>query len=283
MTGPRANSSGARFSLIHLLKQLYNYRELVSIMTIRDVKVRYKASVLGFFWTLLNPLAMMLVFTAVFSFINPSHNISNYPLYVLCGLLPWNYLSAGLSGSTNSIVTNAELIKKVPFPRELLPISAVLAQLVNFLLALTVLFAAIAVFQSSFSAWLWLLPVVILMQTLFILGLSMILATINVFYRDVMLILDVVILAWFFLTPVFYPLETLPRSQELFGYTLNVHRLMYIFNPMASLINTYRDILYWGYRTDLDFFARTALTSIIIFIIGYWVFNRYSGRFGEEV
>lgn len=252
-------------------------------MVVRDVKIRYKGSILGFVWTLLNPLAMMLVFSAVFTFMVPTNEIPNYPLYILCGLLPWNYLANGLLTGTGSIVGNGVLIKKVHFPREILPISSVFAQLVSFLLALVVLFVAIVFFQAPFSAWLWLLPVVILMQTFFILGLTFILTTINVFYRDVTMILDVFVLAWFFLTPVFYPMDILPASYELFGISLNIHRLMYILNPMASLINTYRDILYWGYRTDLDFFIRTCITSLIVFGIGYWIFNRYSARFGEEV
>lgn len=271
------------FDILNRLTQLYHYRELIGLLVGRELKVRYKNSVLGFVWTLLNPLGMMLVFSAVFTFMAPNSTLGNYPLYILCGLLPWNYLATSLQSGTGSILTNAELIKKVNFPREILPISTVLAQLVNFLLALIVLFVAVFFFQGSFSKWLWLVPIVILLQTLFVLGLSLILSTVNVFYRDVAVVLDVVVLAWFFLTPVFYPLDILPRSAQLLGIELNVHRLMYILNPMASLINTYRDILYWGYRTDFDFFARTAISSILVFVVGYWLFNRYSAQFGEEV
>ncbi|MEZ4710399.1 MAG: ABC transporter permease [Caldilineaceae bacterium] len=265
------------------LRNLVAYRELIYYLVVRDLRARYKNSVLGFLWSLLNPLALMLVFTAVFTIMRPDHTIQNYPIYVLCGLLPWNYFAAGLLGSTNSIVAGAGLIKKVYFPREALPIAAVLSQLVNFLLAFVVLFVALIFFQSPWSAWLWLLPLVILMQSCFILGLSFILATINVFYRDVMMIIDVVILAWFFLTPVFYPISAVPATANLLGFTLPLHRLMYVLNPMASLINAYRDILYWGYRTDLDFLVRTLITSLVILIFGYWFFQRYSGRFGEEL
>lgn len=265
------------------LRTLYNYRELLYNLVVRELRARYKNSVLGFFWSLLNPLAMMLVFSIVFQFVAPNNSYHNYPIYLLCGILPWNYFSAALMGSTGSIVNGSGLIKKVYFPREVLPIASVLSQLINFLLALVVLFAAIIVFQAPWSAWLWLLPVVIFLQTCFVLGLSFILATVNVFYRDVMIILDVVVLAWFFLTPVFYPLDFVPETVTLFNVALPAQRLMFIFNPMASLVNTYRDILYWGYRTDLDFFLRTAVTSLLMLAIGYWVFNRYSSRFGEEL
>jgi len=270
-------------NLLTQMGALLDYRDLIYNLVVRELRARYKNSALGFLWSLLNPLAMMLVFSAVFNFIVPNNDYPNYPIYVLCGILPWNYFAASLMSSSNSIVAGAGLVKKVYFPREVLPIAGVLAQLVNFLLALLVLFAALVFFQAPWSPWLWLLPVVIALQTCFILGLALLLSTVNVFYRDVMMILDVVILAWFFLTPVFYPMEYVPASVTLWGIEWPVQRLMYILNPMASLINTYRDILYWGYRTDADFFLRTAVTSLLTLLIGYWFFKRYSGRFGEEV
>ena len=252
-------------------------------MVIRELKARYKNSVLGFFWSLLNPLGMMLVFMVVFGIFMPNNSLERYPIFLLCGLLPWNCFNASLMSSIGSIIGNANLVQKAYFPREVLPIAAVLAQLVNFLLALIVLFALLIIFSTPFSLWLLLLPFVIFMQTCFALGLSMILATLNVFYRDTMMILDVTLLAWFFLTPIFYPLDLLPVSAELWGMNLDVHRLMYILNPMASIINTYRDLLYWGYRTDLDFLMRTFITSMAVLVLGYWIFTRYSGSFGEEV
>jgi len=265
------------------LRELVQYRELVLNLTIRELKARYKSSALGFLWSLLNPLGMMLVFTFVFTVMMPNNQVEKYPLFLLCGLLPWNFFSAGIMASINSIVGNANLVKKVYFPREALPISSVLANLVNFLLGLVVLFVALFIFRAKFSPWLWLLPVVILIQTCFILGIAFILSTVNVYYRDTIMIMDVVILAWFFLTPVVYPIENLPTGYTMFGVTLNVHRLMYIFNPMASLVAAYRDLLYWGYRTDLDFLLRTAVTALAILALGYWFFVRHSGRFGEEV
>jgi lipopolysaccharide transport system permease protein len=112
---------------------------------------------------------------------------------------------------------------------------------------------------------------------------ALILSTLNVFYRDTLMIMNVVILAWFFLTPVFYPVTILPDTYTLWGIALNPERLAYILNPVASLINIYRDLLYWGYRTDLDFFIRTTLTALVVLSFGYWFFVRYSDRFGEEV
>lgn len=271
-----------RVSMFAQARQLWQYRELIWNLVVRDLKSRYKNSVLGFVWSLLNPLGMMLVFTIVFTILLPNQ-IERFPIFLLCGLLPWNYFTGGVMMSTNSIVGNAGLVKKVYFPREVLPIATVLSTLVNFLLSLLVLFAVLLIMRAQFSPWLWLLPVVILVQTCFVLGIALILSALNVFYRDTIMIMDVVLLAWFFLTPVVYPIDVLPSSYQLWGITLDVRRWMYIVNPMASLIAAYRDLLYWGYRTNLDFFIRTALTSLLILIIGYWVFLRYSGRFGEEL
>jgi lipopolysaccharide transport system permease protein len=265
------------------LVTLYQARELIYNLVQRELKARYKNSVLGFVWSLLNPLGMMVVFTIVFSVLMPNNSVPNYPIFLLCGLLPWNFFSASIMTGTNSIVANGNLVKKVYFPREVLPIATVLANLVNFLLALVVLFAAMLLVRISLSPWLVLLPVVILIQTCFTLGIVFLLSTFQVFYRDTLIVLDVVLLAWFFLTPVFYPTSLLPTSLTVLGITLDVQRVMYILNPMASLINMYRDILYWGYRTDPDFFWRTSLTALSVLGIGYWVFVKYSGRFGEEV
>ncbi|MGQ9491401.1 MAG: ABC transporter permease [Anaerolineae bacterium] len=269
-------------TLAHLA-ELIRYRELIVNLTIRELKTRYKNSVLGFFWSLLNPLGMMLVFTIVFTVLMPNSQIRNFPVFLLCGLLPWNFFSAGVMTGTNSIVSNSNLVKKVYFPRTVLPIASVLANLVNFLLALIILFAMLFIFRIHLSPYVWLLPVVILIQTCFVAGMALVLSTLNVFYRDTLMIMDVVMLAWFFLTPVFYPIEVLPRSYQFLGFTLDVHRLAYIFNPMASLISTYRDLLYWGYRTDLDFFLRTALTAVVILAFGFWFCARYSARFSEEI
>jgi lipopolysaccharide transport system permease protein len=272
-----------RPSLAARLSELYRYRELVRNLVVSDLKARYKNSVFGFFWSLLNPLAMMLVFTLVFGLLMPNVQIEKYPLFLLCGLLPWNYFSASVQGSLFSVVGNGNLIKKVYFPRAVLPIANVLSQLVNFLLAFIVLFVALLVFQANLSPWLWLLPVVILIQTVFTIGIALVLSTLNVFYRDTGMIMDVVMLAWFFLTPVFYSAAILPTSMTVLGITFNPQRLLFILNPMASLITIYRDMLYWGYRTDIDFFVRTALTAVVVLIFGLWFFHRYADRFGEEL
>lgn len=272
-----------RVSLYLRLRELWSYRELILNLVIRELKARYKNSVLGFLWSLLNPLGMMLVFTLVFTVMVPATQLQKFPLFFLCGFLPWQYFVTGITSGMQSLINNSNLVKKVYFPREVLPIASVLANLVNYLLALVVLFGALLVTHTRLSPFIWLLPVVILIQTCFVLGVTFVLSTLNVFYRDTGMIMDVVLQAWFFLTPIFYPIEILPRNFELAGITLDIHRWMYILNPVASLIAAYRDLLYWGYRTNMDFFIRTAVTSLVILAFGYWFFLRYSHRFGEEL
>lgn len=290
ITGIEDERSQYRFSklLNDLLKpalHLIHYRELARNLVIRDLKVRYKNSVLGILWSLMNPLLMMLVFTVVFTVMAPvrAPELPSYPVFVLCALLPWNFFTSSIIGSTTSIVSNAALLKKVYFPREILPLSLVLANLVNFLIALIVLFAMIFVFQIPLTIWLIYLPLIILIQIIFTLGIGFFLATANVFYRDTQQVMDVVVLAWFFVTPIIYPINILPRNYELLGLTLDIRRLAYIVNPMASLIANYRDILYYGAPPGLDFLARTAVTAGVVFVIGWLIFQRYSWCFAEEL
>ncbi len=264
------------------IAELYQYRELLKNLVIRDLKVRYKNSVLGVLWSLLNPLLMTLVFTLVFTLML-SRGVEDYPVFFLCGYLPWSFLAASVGGATQEIVGNASLIKKVYFPRELLPLSGVLSNLVNFLIALLVLFAMLLVFRIKLTPAALMLPLLIFIQTLFVLGLAFFLSTANVFYRDTQHILQPVMQAWFFLTPIFYSIKTLPESAEILGLTVNIQLWARRLNPMASLVASYRDILYWGVPTGLDFLLRTAVTCLVVFVIGYLIFLRFSPSFGEEV
>ncbi|MHB0857725.1 MAG: ABC transporter permease [Anaerolineae bacterium] len=275
--------------MIARLRELVSYRDLIWNLVVRDLKVRYKNSVLGFLWSLLNPLMLMVVFTVVFTIMLPNDSTSNFPVFVLCALLPWNFFSVAVSSSVPSIVQNATLVKKVYFPREILPIATVLSSLANFILALPVLFLLMALFGVRSSIWLAYLPLIMLVQVAFTVGVALILSTLNVFYRDTGVIIDVVMQAWFFLTPVFYPIDLIPESSVWLGIALPLRRLVYILNPMASIIASYRSILY-GFTDGsppappaFDFFSRTLVTALVVLVAGYWVFTRYSSRFGEEV
>jgi lipopolysaccharide transport system permease protein len=166
-----------------------------------------------------------------------------------------------------------------------LPLSSALASLVNFLLALIPLFALVVIFGRPITPWMVVfLPLVILVQLTFVLGLSLLLSAVNVFYRDTQMILEVVTLAWFFVTPIFWPLDVIENQWvTVLGVRLNTWVWLNRLNPMASLAAAYRDVLYYGNPVGLDFLARTAVTCLVILAFGFWVFARLSPRFGEEL
>lgn len=272
------------------LRELVTYRYLISNLVIRDLKVRYRNSILGIAWSMLNPLLMMLVYTVVFTILAGGMEVAVPPAFILAGLLPWNFFAGTVTVATHSIVGNSHLIKKVYFPREALPLSVMLSNLVHFLIALPVFFGLAAIMNvpgaeggSFFPQILW-LPLIILVEAAFALGISLILATINVFYRDAGIIMETLMMAWFFVTPIFWDYEaTLGATHTLLGIDIPISRLAFILNPMASLTAIYRDALYYGRPLALDFLLRTALTCLLVLVIGYWIFQRQSWRFGEEL
>jgi len=276
--------------LIGRLRELVAYRYLIGNLVIRDLKVRYKNSILGIAWSMLNPLLMMLVFTVVFTVLAGGMEVAVPPAFILSGLLPWNFFAGTVAVATHSFVGNAHLIKKVYFPREVLPLSVTLSNLVHFLIALPVYFGLAILMGipgaeggSFFPHLLW-LPLIILVEVIFALGISLVLATINVFYRDMGIIMETLMMAWFFVTPIFYDFEkTLGVTRNILGMEIPISRLAFILNPMASLVAAYRDAMYYGRPMALDFFLRTALTAVIVLAVGYWVFQRFSWRFGEEL
>jgi len=271
------------------LRESIRYRSLLYNLTKTHVKVRYRNSILGVLWSLLNPLLMMLVFSIIFGKLMPREDIRQYPVFFLIGLLPWQFFSGGLMSGTVSATNNSPMIKKIYFPRELLPTSAMLTNLVNFGLAFIVL--VVFLYASGLGLTihaLW-VPVILVTQMLLILGLGMFLSALNVFYRDVLMILDVLLLAMFFMTPIIYPLEWLGTEQTIMGITFEPAVVMRWLNPMASIIDGYRTVL-WGTTTsagpvamDPIYLARTFVTCLIIFIFGYLFFGRLQHLFAEKL
>jgi len=271
------------------LGELRKHRYLLSSLVQRDLKSRYKNSVLGILWSLLNPLALMLVFTLVFTVLSNGGTQRQHPVFLLTGLLPWNFFSSTIMGGTMSIIGSSSLIKKVYFPRELLPTSVMLSNFVNFLISLLILVFFIYAYRIGLTIHaLWVVPLVIT-QMLFSMGLILALSAITVFYRDVLMILDVVMLAWFFMTPIFYPFETYSAIGSVMGITFSPAQFMRWVNPMASIIDGYRTVL-WGTTSstgpvgmDPAYFMRTFITAVIVFFIGYFIFARTEHVFGEKL
>ncbi|GAB4194534.1 MAG: ABC transporter permease [Roseiflexaceae bacterium] len=273
------------------LRELWNYRELIRNLVLRDLRVRYKGSALGYLWTQLAPLLMMLVFWFVFSYLQPQP-IAMFPVFLIVGLLAWNFCNEAVAGGARSVIDNASLIKKVFFPREVLPLVSVLSSLANYLLSLPMMFLVIAVSQLLYPAlgelrfsWTFLyLPVLLVIQTLFLAGVALFMSALAVFFRDVVHLIGILLQFWFFLTPVVYSLD---------GLNPLVAQAIRWLNPMASLVDFYREVLY-GRAVNtpliptpglpaLTSVLRVLVTAVLALALGYWFFQRRSGRFGEQI
>jgi ABC-type polysaccharide/polyol phosphate export permease len=250
------------------------YHELLSELTIREIKQRYKQSILGYAWVILNPFCQMLVMAFVFSKIMRIPNLGvPYSIYLYAGLLPWTLLSNSLVSAVNSLVSNAGLITKIYFPREVFVASTILAKIVDFLLAITVFIAFMIYFRIPLT-WhvLWVLPIFFIQQ-LFTYGLALILATANLFYRDVQYVFNLVILVWMYLTPVIYPTELFPDQ----------YRWIFQINPMAIIINAYRQVLLAGAEPNYFSLSIATLLSLTLLIVGFKLFKRLEGVFADIV
>lgn len=266
--------------MVSNLQLVFRYRELIRNLTTRDLKVRYRNSIFGFLWAWGNPLMMTGVFTLVFQVLAPNQ-IAHYPLFILIGWLTWGFTTSSISDGIGSIVANSNLVKKIWFPRVVLPASAVLANSANFLLALPLIAIFILIYRIEIQPLMLLyFPLIFISQLALVMGISFLLSAVNVYYRDTGVIMGVLLTAWFFLTPVFYDVPQITQDYS---------RLVYIVNPMASIIQAYRDIFYGSTNggppgsPDLGFLLRTFATSVAILVIGYLTFTRLSKKFGEEL
>lgn len=265
-------------------------------MTIKEVKLRYKGSVLGFLWSLLNPLLMTLVYYLVFVVLlppsvqpgcaetyppapNPDSAVqckiyTHFTAFILIGILAWNFTANSVISGMGALLNNASIAKKVYFPREVLPISTVLAQFVNFLLALIPLFAILLLNGIMPSTYALLLPIIFLSHILFLAGLVFFLCIIVLTFRDLMTIMEVLLQAWFFLSPVLYSMGQVFKGGA---------QIVYWLNPVASFIETYRALLFFNYTPDLAFTVRTCLTGVVTFTLGYAFFMYKRKKIGEQL
>lgn len=271
-------------------EEILHYRYLLRNLVMRDIKARYKNSLLGVLWSLLNPLGLMVVFTVVFSVMSRfNNNTRHYAVFVLVGLVPWTFFTGALHSGAVSVVSNVGLVKKVYFPRELLPVTALLSNLVNFAISFLLIIVFLFAFGIGLSRHILWVPVIMITQLIFTLGLIMFVSALTVLFRDILMILDVLLTAWFFATPIFYSLEDLQRPLTILGTTIPSAQLLRWVNPMASIIDGYRTVL-WGTQSsngpasmDPSYLFRTFITSVIILIIGYLFFLRTEPLFGEKL
>jgi ABC-type polysaccharide/polyol phosphate export permease len=265
--------------LLRTLRWSWQYRHLMRNLVARDLKVRYRGSVLGFAWTFLNPLLMTLVFSYVLTYVLRAPDIGvPFPAFFLVGMLAWNFCVISIMGSMVSIVGNASLVSKVYFPRSILPIAVVIAAAVNYVLAQAVSLPVIWALGVKPSWSLLAVPVVLLEQVIFLIGLALILSVLNVIYRDTAPTVEVLVQAWFFLTPIIYPLSTISQ-----GGRFDTASVLLLVNPMAAIVTMYHSSLLFGELPEPALAIRTLIITGLVCLLGIVVFARNSDRIGDEL
>ncbi len=260
--------------MIHYIQDFFRYRELIELLTAREIKTRYKQSVLGVFWALFQPLVMVVLFTAIFTKIvqMPTGNIP-YSVFFLSGLAPWSFFAGSLGAAIPSIVANADLVKKIYFPRVIFPLTAILAALFDFAVIFVLLILLLFYFKIQLTAWIFLTPLLVLIQLILTVGIALLFSALNVLYRDVRNALGSILQIWMFATPVIYPLEVIrPHLQKIL-----------LLNPMTGLVDSYRRILVYGTAPNGSYLLEAGVISIVIFFVAYIVFKRLEPTFADNV
>jgi ABC-2 type transport system permease protein len=285
-----------RTSVLERFKRIVAYRELLVGMTRKELKVKYKNSILGFAWSLLNPLLYLVVFYVAFQLILGTA-VPGFPIFLLSGLLVWNLFSTGLAGACGSVVGNAGLVKKVAFPREILPLAAVGSMLVHFFLQSLVLFAVLALVRWDL-AWTYvpLMPIALVALLLLTGAFGILLSAVNVYLRDTQHFLELALLAWFWMTPIVYGFETIQNHAK---WAVKV----YMLNPVIPIVLVFQRAIYarpdnpkvpvgspghailphWGWSGYMAYLGYSFAVGILVFALAVWVFGRSEANFAEEL
>ena len=255
-----------------VFKNLYNYRELLKTNIKKEVRGKYKNSFLGVLWSFLNPLLQIVVYAIVFQLIlkNPQEN---YAIFICCGLIPWTYFSSAISRSAFTMVENGNILKKVYFPREILPISIVTSETVNFLISTVIILGFVIFGGLGISKYIIFYPLVLLAQYLLLIAISFIVSSISVYIRDLQHLIGVALQLLFYAAPIVYSPEVIPPE----------YQWILTLNPMAYIINGYRDIFYYQTMPDIASLFGLIAISIVLCVIGYLIFNKLQKGFAEEL
>lgn len=264
--------------MLQSFRQVHRYRGLIASLVARDLKARYRGSVLGFFWSFVNPLLLLLVYTFVFSVVLPglrAPELDPFALFMFCGILPWAWFSASLLEASNVLIAGGNLIRKVLFPAEVLPIVTVFAGLAHFCLGLPILVAFLVYYgvPITLTDLLW-FPVIVLIQLVLTLGLALLLSALTVHFRDIRDLLTNLLTLWFFATPIIYPMSMVPESL----------RWYLSLNPFTHLAVSYQEVLFVeGTFTAWPQLLAVGAGALCVFALGYFVFDRLRDTLAEEV
>lgn len=255
------------------LKEIYAYREMIVGLVRKDLRGRYKGSVLGFLWTFINPLLQLVVYTLVFSTILRS-GVEKFYMFLFVALIPWLFFSSALTGGSTAIMDQKEMVKKIYFPREVLPIAYVTSCFVNMLFCFVVVFAVVIFEKVPLSLQtLAYLPLIWLVEYLMALGVAFAASAITVYFRDLQHILGIVAMAWMYLTPIMYPADIIPPE----------YLPLFSANPMMPIIEAHRDILYYGRAPQLQTLLHGLLLGVAVLVMGVFIFELLKKHFAEEL
>ena len=253
-------------------KSLYQYRELLKTSISKDIRGKYKNSVLGIIWSFLNPLLQIAVYAIVFPLIMKS-SLPNYTVFLCCGLIPWNFFSAAISRTSFTMIENGNIIKKVYFPREILPISVTTSEAINFVISTIIILAFVLGYGMGISKFIIFYPIVLLVQYFLLIGISFIVSSVTVYFRDLQHFIGIALQLLFYATPIVYATNIIPESYQW------ILRL----NPMTFIIDGYRSIFYYQQQPDFMALGMTLLISVVLCVVGYLLFNKLQKRFAEEL
>lgn len=258
---------------MNALKELWAYRQMVYSLVRKDLRGRYKGSVLGFLWTFINPLLQLVVYTLVFSVIM-KNNIDRYYIYLFVVLVPWIFFSSSVTSGSSCILDSKDMVKKIYFPREVMPIACVTGNFVNMLLSFVVIFGVLI-----FTGWgvdpvaLLCLPVIMVVEYILAMGIAMLASALTVYLRDLEYVLGIITMAWMYLTPVMYGPEQVPPQYET----------LWSLNPMTPIAIAYRDILYYKQVPQFGTLLHAFIVGVVILVLGYIIFRKLQKGFAEEL
>lgn len=268
------------------LHDIAERRELFVNLTLRELRSKYKRSVLGWTWSLLNPLTTLLIYGFVFGVffgvpapVGDPSGMTSFAMFLTCGLLPYTFLANGLNGGMGTLLGNGNLVKKVYFPREILVAANTASWLVSFLIELAVLAVALAFFGNIVILWIPVVLFLVAVQTVFVLGLALMLASASVYFRDLQHLLGLVLQVWFYSAPIVYPMSYVQDQVGTTGWKITLYNL----NPLVRFVEAYRDVLYDMRFPPLDHVAYLIVVSFAALGLGMVVFGRLEGRMAEEL
>lgn len=272
--------------LIEKLQDISTRRDLFTNLTLRELRSKYKRSVLGWAWSLLNPLTTLVIYATVFGIflrvppdVGDPSGLENFAMFLMCGLLPYNFIANGLNGGMSSLIGNSNLVKKVYFPREILVAATTASWVVSFLIELAVLAVVLAFFGNIVVLWIPMVLVLVAIEVVFVLGLALMLAGAAVYFRDLQHLLGLFLQVWLYSAPIVYPVHLVQDKVGTTGWKITLYNL----NPLTRFVEAFRDVFYDMRMPPLDHLAYLIGVSFAVLALGQWVFGRLEGKLAEEL